>query len=384
MWLEIVTQFPRAPWPRRMARAAQAAVGASLLFAGVSVLAVSTLFTGLVLLNNDQAHRPSKVANVVMLVLVMVAAAMAMLVGRRLLRGRRSLVLFLRRFGFQGASATVTYAVLSAIGRRFRLVTLDDASITGVGVRSLGAWSRARWLTAIALLVVLALGVHGYLYELPQVISSTMKDAADQAPKSGGISAAIGGIIGGIIAAIVVGALLVVSVLTLIFATVGYTAFTFVTWLSVRRAEGDKALEVKTEEAVAPAVARLQRRLGGWLSPRLVVMRCADVAWRNLVTTLAQRAELVLIDISDPSEHLIWEIETLRAVQGAKFLLIGDRERVEGLIHGTRVLDARTAQALVSHLTGHKVLVYEAKRQPAVREFARALRDGLEHAGSRP
>ena len=54
--------------------------------------------------------------------------------GLRLVRGRRSLVLFLRRFGYDDATSAVTFAVTRTIGSTWRLVTLDDAEIAALGV----------------------------------------------------------------------------------------------------------------------------------------------------------------------------------------------------------------------------------------------------------
>jgi len=63
--------------------------------------------------------------------------------GLRLVRRGRTLVLFLRRFGYDAAQSAVTFAVTSTIGRSWRLVTLDDAEIAAVGVPT-----GTRWLTA--------------------------------------------------------------------------------------------------------------------------------------------------------------------------------------------------------------------------------------------
>ena len=55
-------------------------------------------------------------------------------VGLRLLRGQRRLVLFLRRFGYGDATKAATFAAAKTIGRSWRLVTLDDASVAPLGV----------------------------------------------------------------------------------------------------------------------------------------------------------------------------------------------------------------------------------------------------------
>ena len=54
--------------------------------------------------------------------------------GLRLLRRNRTLILFLRRFGHDDAQSAVTFAVLQTIGAFWRVVTLDDAEMTPIGV----------------------------------------------------------------------------------------------------------------------------------------------------------------------------------------------------------------------------------------------------------
>src|SRR5215813_5863108 len=60
-------------------------------------------------------------------------AVLGLVLGVRLVRGRRRLVLFLRRFGHSAATHAATVAAAS-IGGRWRLVTLDDAQIVPIGV----------------------------------------------------------------------------------------------------------------------------------------------------------------------------------------------------------------------------------------------------------
>ncbi|MEW8102774.1 MAG: hypothetical protein AB2785_13535, partial [Candidatus Thiodiazotropha endolucinida] len=47
-----------------------------------------------------------------------------------LIRGRRRLVLFLRRFGYDEATEALSFAAASTMGQRWRLVTLDDTTVT--------------------------------------------------------------------------------------------------------------------------------------------------------------------------------------------------------------------------------------------------------------
>ena len=52
--------------------------------------------------------------------------------GVKLMRGRPRTVLFLRKFGFDEAKLFVSHAPSEALGRRWRLVTLDDLAIQPV------------------------------------------------------------------------------------------------------------------------------------------------------------------------------------------------------------------------------------------------------------
>src|SRR4051794_25371493 len=53
--------------------------------------------------------------------------------GLRLLRGRRRLGLFLRRFGYGEATRTISTVVAGGLGRSWRMVTLDDSSVAPMG-----------------------------------------------------------------------------------------------------------------------------------------------------------------------------------------------------------------------------------------------------------
>jgi len=61
-------------------------------------------------------------------------ALLAMWLGVLLIRGRRRLGLYLRKFGFADTTRTVSNALKSAVGRSVRLVTLDDSQVVPVGV----------------------------------------------------------------------------------------------------------------------------------------------------------------------------------------------------------------------------------------------------------
>ena len=60
--------------------------------------------------------------------------------GLRLVRGARTSVLFLRRFGYTDATRAVTFAVTKTVGRTWRLVTLDDEQTAALGIPAAPKW----------------------------------------------------------------------------------------------------------------------------------------------------------------------------------------------------------------------------------------------------
>src|SRR5215470_6779222 len=101
------------------------AIGAALVVVGALGYLAASVYTIVWLLNGHTTDPSAEVHNVAVLALVWVAAIGLGWLGqrgRRLLRGRRRLVLFLRRFGHAEATDAVS-AACSRIGRRWRLVT---------------------------------------------------------------------------------------------------------------------------------------------------------------------------------------------------------------------------------------------------------------------
>ena len=129
--------------------------------------------------------------------------------GLSLLRGRRQSALFLRRFGFTDATEALSTAVTRSLGRRWRLVTLDDSKVAPVGVGGRSQWlfRAAPWLLGIGLFVFLVWILPGVFESqldeaLDDVVSQTVDESADP------ISAVFGAIFATLIVGIVVGVIL--------------------------------------------------------------------------------------------------------------------------------------------------------------------------------
>jgi hypothetical protein len=94
------------------------------------------------------------------------------------------------------------------------------------------------------------------------------------------------------------------------------------------------------------------------------------------VHRLADFSAAIVIDISDPTENLLWEVESLKSRLGDRFIVIGDYHRIAEFAYGGS--DQLSAEArLATTLDGQSVLAYTHDRRGMDR-FARALRDRLE------
>lgn len=105
-------------------------------------------------------------------------SAVLLVLGSRLARGRRRLVLFLRRFGFSEASKMLSFAVTTAMGQRWRLVTLDDAEIAAIGSpKRIYRFLRVQRWVAIPFLII------GFYLFATLLINSDLSKSLEQAFK---------------------------------------------------------------------------------------------------------------------------------------------------------------------------------------------------------
>ena len=212
--------------------------------------------------------------------------------GLRIMQGRRRIVLFLRRFGFEGAYRVVSYAVGAAVGRNMRLATLDDGHAPAMGVPT-GArriYGFTRWISLLILVGGIAL--------LWYVLSVFLPDAWEQQLK-GGLGAFF----------FILIALYSIYFGVLIIALVGTTSlFLWTSRLAITRAEYAKARKITQQDNINRTLIRQIKRMKWIFAPRLVVLKVADEIWQQVVLQMYARTHMVLIDITIPSQHLLWDI----------------------------------------------------------------------------
>lgn len=261
--------------------------------------------------------------------------------GRRLIRGSRHLVLFLRKFGFTSATGQVSGVVQGRTGSSWRAVTLDDSRVAPVGIT--GRARSVAWLVGGGLAILGgAICFAGYWVAFPD----TRLGAG--------------------------ASFLCLLVVVPIVTGIGMSQSTI-------RARMEAAVVVSRDEAVAPTVKRILQRNRRVLAPRMVVCRVADPQWRSAVLALAQQSDAVLIDVSMPSEAVVWEISALQEMRAQHCVYVCHASAADRLA-ATDPGNPSYAGQVAALLDGVEVLVYGSDDGTA---FATSLRHRLDMAATR-
>jgi hypothetical protein len=127
---------------------------------------------------------------------------------------------------------------------------------------------------------------------------------------------------------------------------------------AVMEAEQAKTREIRNEGDLGVAVSAVAERSRRVFGPQLVVLRVASSVWRQTVSRFASMSSLALIDVSEPTEHLIWEIDELRTRTRTKCVFICEHRRAEAI-----------ASAPSQPFDGHAARLLEWKRSSPTRRI---------------
>ncbi len=372
MPIRVVHDHPvRYRW-RRVRRRLALVTGVVLVVVGLLAGALPVLFAVVAAASLVTEGAPPELdsESTSTLVVLVVVAVLGIGGGVRLARGRRSVVLFLRRFRLLAPTEALSYAAAHAIGRRWRVVTLDDADVAPLGAAR--GYRRYSGLGVVAAVVLVAASL---LWAFGGGLAGYLSGLEVDTPEPASIGAAIGAVIGTFVLLVVVGGLVLGLVLGLaaFFGLVG--VFSWSARRAARRAERSKAGVLRERSDIVPYTRRLLRATQRIVGPRLVVVRAAPHVWRDAVVHLAGVCQVVVVDVSDPTESLVWETETLQRLR-RPVVLVGESTRLGALAAPTTPRPDVQAR-LVDVLGDADVLAYE-QDPVAVRRFARALRAVLE------
>jgi hypothetical protein len=371
MPLDIVYEYP-APtgWLKRLMGTLVTLLGGLLILVGLFASITPIIYVGgtiFALVTGKEIRAPEPAFIIAAVVMVL-----SLTIGLWLVRGKRRLVLFLRKFGFTGATQAVTFAVVKALGRNWRLVTLDDAEVAPVGTRK-----RMRWLAIVAGLIAVVVIAWGLFWVFGGSFENLMADIAKRAMKGATLKDFLGKIIVAMVLLIVVGGLALVAILFPVGFAGAVAIFAWTSYGAIRRAESAKTVPIAAEaqlEETALAIARRSRRIIG---PRLVVAKVASPIWQPTVRRLASVSSAVIIDISEPTDSLLWEIETLRQEMRSRCILVGEQDRLRRMAEGAAQPGSSPQARLLRLLDGEQVLAYPSDK-PDLRGFARSLHARLE------
>jgi hypothetical protein len=146
---------------------------------------------------------------------------------------------------------------------------------------------------------------------------------------------------------------------------------------TVREAEQLKTRDVQNSadiDSAAHLLAQWSRRV---FRPRLVVLRVASNIWRQTVSRMASVSSVALIDVSEPTGNLIWEIEELTRRSQTKCVFICRHDRaLEIAAAAASVSPSSFDDDMGRLLEMEEILAYTTDRS-GIKRFARALRGTL-------
>src|SRR5262249_28091976 len=127
---------------------------------------------------------------------------------------------------------------------------------------------------------------------------------------------------------------------------------------AARRAQRLATHAIDNERQIAGTAKTIRRLTRKILSPRLVVVRVAGGIWQQVVSTLAGSADVVVIDVSHPTNPLLWEVSTMKQAVGGRWLLVGAYEHVMPLTDPNRVRSGDLHGQLAQLIDGEEILAY--------------------------
>lgn len=256
---------------------------------------------------------------------------MFLVAGLIMISPRKKLVLFLRRFGNEDINRMIRQAVRRHLGSTYRLITLDDLSFRPA---SSPPGPKALALGTVILTILLAgLSRQGIMWTISRV--QVAQAVETDVWKPGAIDGMEGWYFEMFLGAAVAG----VNVIYFCVIATGIAGGISL-WLLGRR----NHLKVASQRALVKVERYAKRLTAVWRSPRLfapqaIVVKVADDLWKSAVESLLRRSHVALVDISVPSESILWELQSIRAVPSAGVVLLAQRDHLAAWIAKAEVAD---------------------------------------------
>lgn len=288
--------------------------------------------------------------------------------GLNLLASRKRPVLFLRRFGLD-VNSVVSRVIRKGLGRQFRFVTLDDGRFPAIDIPALERWTTRLGPPVLAVVLVIgAVAAQARFASQPSSNGAYEQTAAQM------------------------------SFLMAYWVAI-FWVLLMLAWMHSLQMRRKSRLQVRNGSQLAKLLFEVGR-LGQWrlrlslLCPQAIVAKVTNSLWQECVSSVSARCGMVLIDLSEPTENLSWEVEHSRQA-GLNCVFIAEKKRLESWaramlapVPGSNVEDdggganATAAERIGRFVEDDCVLVYDGEQKLGGAAFQRSLRALLHRASA--
>lgn len=271
-----------------------------------------------------------------------------------LFSGKKKTVLYLRRFRSE-LSVYFTQIIEDGLGRNFRIITLDDAKFKSLEVPNI-----EKWLSRIVPQLIL-------IAVFPFIVSMMNMWVAPGSLQEEGYG------------------------YSLQYETTIMFAFFFVNlWILLililahrYRIRRNSKLKIQNQRDLDYA-CYIVAKLRYWFlrsdisAPQATVMTVSDDLWRTAVIRLKEESEVALIDLSEPSENLIWEIKHILD-SDQPHVFIAEATKLEDWLSSNKQTLSE-GENLTEILKEQEILTYRANNDnSACSNFRKNLNRALEN-----
>jgi len=352
--MQVVEHIERSTrsWGERLKRASLIALGLALLALGASYVLMLVVVTpsGIVLypeMYTSPCNLFDRTRNVALL-------AGVIYLGLNIMSTPKRPVLFLRRFGLD-VNSVVSRVIRAGLGRRFRFVTLDDGRFPPLDIPAF-----ERWGSRLGPPIVAAIVTAGALAVRAEY--SHKGDSGGYYATATGVMAAVTGYWIGMFWVLVV-----------------------LAWAHSLKVRWRSRFRIQTEYQLSAFHAYV-RRLGLWrfrltlLQPQAVIAKVSDALWQRSIAAISDELGLVLIDISDPTSNLHWEIERARKA-GIQCVFIAEQASLRAwLEYGPEAPDSSLRADIIKFVGEDLVLTYHGHESLGGARFRRSMAELLRAA----
>src|SRR5262249_5101393 len=125
-----------------------------------------------------------------------------------------------------------------------------------------------------------------------------------------------------------IGLLIVFAVVLVLFPLMGVVILSSSSAEALRKAESSQTDTITDGWQVRGVVAKVAQRGRETFAARLVVLRVASTAWQQTVSALASVTTVSIMDISELTENIAWELGELQRLCPGRCILIGEQPRI--------------------------------------------------------